>query len=385
MKFLIKLKLLFNYIVFSKYVFKFPSKKKILIYDNNNVHFLKKFFSFSDVNILHARGEEFNIIIILKNFLKLKFSKREYYNSYIKHVDPKILITFSDNDQTFFQLDKFLAKKIIIQNAWKTEQDDHIFRNMKFKRKKFNFNLDYVLVFNKHFGEKYKTLTGCRYIKIGSFKSNLVPIIKKKKYDILYISSWNDVDPNRKIAPNLNWEKFNLSQTFVIKYLFNYSKKNKKSLFVYGKMTNPEKAKKEYYYYRNILGEKNWKFIFANRKKSYNIIDKAKLNVTLNSSLGYESFSRGTKTIFFSLRPKKKYLNSLRFAWPAKFKGRGFFWTDTLNVQYCDRMFNRVIRLDQAKWRKIKSNFQEDLMNINENNSKFSLLIKRIFNEHKSL
>ena len=156
--------MLLKYIIFSKYIFKFPPKKKILIYDNNNVHFLKKFFSFKEVNILHARGEEFNIAIVLKNFFKLKFSKRAYYNSYIKHVNPKILITFSDNDQTFFQLDKFQAKKIIIQNAWKTEQDDHIFRVIK-NKEKFNFDLDYVLVFNKHFG-KQGELNRTKYIKL---------------------------------------------------------------------------------------------------------------------------------------------------------------------------------------------------------------------------
>ena len=92
---IIKLKLLVKYIFFSRYVFKLPTKKKILIYDDNNVRFLSKFFHSNDFSILYTRGEEFNFIILFKNFLRAKFSKKEYFETYINYVDPNILITFS--------------------------------------------------------------------------------------------------------------------------------------------------------------------------------------------------------------------------------------------------------------------------------------------------
>lgn len=377
MKIIIKLNLLLRYLIFSRFVFRLPSKKKILIYDNNNVKFFKNFLPSKDITILFTRGEQFNISVIIKNFFKFKFSKRDYYNSYIQHVEPKIMITFSDNDLTFLQLQKFSAKKVIVQNAWKTEYDDHLFRNIKKTKKKFKFNLDYVFVFNKYFGEKYKILTNCKYINIGSFKSNLIKIKKNKLYDILFISSWKNVEPNRKVTQDLTWEKFNYVQDSLIKYLGNFSKNNKKSFFIYGKSTLPRLIEKEYEYYNKLLKNCNWKFIVGNRDKSYNIIDNSKLNITLNSTLGYESFTRGTKTIFFSLRPKKKFLLSLKFGWPAKINNRGYFWTDSLDETYCDKMLFRVIGLNSTKWKKIQSKYNEKLMVSNPNNTKFRSFIKK--------
>jgi surface carbohydrate biosynthesis protein len=159
--------------------------------------------------------------------------------------------------------------------------------------------------------------------------------------------------------------------------LGNFSKNNKKSFFIYGKSTLPRLIEKEYEYYNKLLKNCNWKFIVGNRDKSYNIIDNSKLNITLNSTLGYESFTRGTKTIFFSLRPKKKFLLSLKFGWPAKINNRGYFWTDSLDETYCDKMLFRVIGLNSTKWKKIQSKYNEKLMVSNPNNTKFRSFIKK--------
>ena len=52
----------------------------------------------------------------------------EYYNSYIDCVNPKILITFTDNDPTFYLIKKKIGrKKIMIQNAWRNEYNDSMF------------------------------------------------------------------------------------------------------------------------------------------------------------------------------------------------------------------------------------------------------------------
>tara|TARA_Y200000002_G_scaffold343247_1_gene315607 strand:+ start:329 stop:1516 length:1188 start_codon:yes stop_codon:yes gene_type:complete len=382
---IIKLKLLVKYIFFSRYVFKLPTKKKILIYDDNNVRFLSKFFHSNDFSILYTRGEEFNFIILFKNFLRAKFSKKEYFETYINYVDPNILITFSDNDKTFLLIKKSSVKKVIIQNAWKTEQDDHILRNINVRKDKAQFNLDCIFVFNKDFGEKYKKLTGCKYFVIGSFKSNLIKINLKKKYDILYISSWADIKEDTEVSPNISWKKFNLTQTKLIKYLFNYSKKNNLSFHIYGKMISNKLAKLENQYFQNILGAKNLKFIKGNRRKTYDIIDKAKINITLNSTLGYESLTRGTKTIFFSLRPKKEFLSSLRFGWPSKIPAKGFFWTNNLNTNYCDKMMNKVINSNKTVWLKEKKKYRKKLMFYDENNSIFRNHIKKIINDKNTL
>ena len=115
-------------------------------------------------------------------------------------------------------------------------------------------------------------------------------------------------------------------------------------------------------------------------KCSYNIINNSKLNITLNSTLGYESFARGTKTIFFSLRPKKNFLLSLKFGWPAKINNRGYFWTDSLDKTYCDKMLLKVINTSSPKWKQIKKKYIEKLMVSNPNNTKFRSFLKKTIN-----
>ena len=50
---------------------------------------------------MFSRYEKYNFYIILKLFLRFKFSSLNYFNDFIKYVDPKIIITFSDNYPIF--------------------------------------------------------------------------------------------------------------------------------------------------------------------------------------------------------------------------------------------------------------------------------------------
>ena len=115
------------------------------------------------MDILYKRGEEFNFRILLKNFINFKFSMMDYFNSYVLAVDPKIILTFSDNDHSIYLLKKNSAKKIIIQGAWRSEHDDDIFRDIKNLSKRKNFNIDYAFTFNEFIGKKYNLLSKCKY------------------------------------------------------------------------------------------------------------------------------------------------------------------------------------------------------------------------------
>ena len=144
---------LFKFIIFSKFVYRKPKRSKYLIFDQNMFLFLKKYFRKENIHILYTRGEYLNLNVIFKNFLNLKFSMLEYYNSYIDYVNPKILITFTDNDPTFYLIKKKIGrKKIMIQNAWRNEYNDSMFLLSKRVKK---FNVDYILTFNDNVGKKF--------------------------------------------------------------------------------------------------------------------------------------------------------------------------------------------------------------------------------------
>lgn len=103
-----------------KFRFFYPSRKSILILDTPGSYEISKLIENEDFEILNLRYE-LNLIILILSILsfKKKTISQKYIETYIKHVNPKILITFIDNNIFFYDL-KLKSqnfKKIIIQNG----------------------------------------------------------------------------------------------------------------------------------------------------------------------------------------------------------------------------------------------------------------------------
>ena len=127
-KIIIFLKVLIN----AKYIFKFPQKKKILLFDDNLEFFLNRCIPKSKYSVLFSRNKNYNLLLILKLLCKFKFSYLNYFNEYIKYVDPKILLTFSDNYPIFYKLKvPKKTKKIFAQAAYRTATQEDVFFNFK--------------------------------------------------------------------------------------------------------------------------------------------------------------------------------------------------------------------------------------------------------------
>ena len=103
------------------------------------------------------------LYVILINFLQGKFRKKEYLETFIKLVNPKIIITAIDNNPNFYLLKiRKDQKKILIQTATKSPvYDSSIFKidNGKTKVvKKRSYNVDKIFVFNEYIGKYFKKL-----------------------------------------------------------------------------------------------------------------------------------------------------------------------------------------------------------------------------------
>ena len=92
----------------SKWRFILPKKSKIMIYDQVGSDFLIKFFNEKECKILHTRFEEINVSILLMSIFKfykenLKLSKKYVYQ-YIHYVKPQLIITYIDNNISYYKL-----------------------------------------------------------------------------------------------------------------------------------------------------------------------------------------------------------------------------------------------------------------------------------------
>tara|TARA_Y200000002_G_scaffold119316_1_gene97780 strand:+ start:341 stop:1501 length:1161 start_codon:yes stop_codon:yes gene_type:complete len=366
------------------YTLNYPPKKKILLFDENLKFYFLKYFK-TDYEILHTRNLNYNLIVILKALLKykFKFSLLNYFNLYVKFVNPKIVLTFTDNHPFFWRLEVAKnTKKIFLQAAQRTEtKEDVFFYKKKFvESKKKNF-VDYMFVFNKKIGKIYSSFIEGKYIIIGSVKSNAFRILKnKKKFDLLFISTWRDHPENLKVTQNLKWKTLLDKHSKVLTRIKNYAIENKKILTIYGCSDDP----KEREFFSNILGKTRWKFLKNNRMKTYRYVDNAKIVISTLSTLGIETCARKSKLAVINPLKLDKLSISRKFAWPYKLKKEGPFWTSDISQKSINKLLTRVDAYQNHKWEKLKKKYLKDCIVYDPNNKTYVELIKRILNKNQA-
>tara|TARA_B100000941_G_C28362232_1_gene477659 strand:- start:68 stop:859 length:792 start_codon:yes stop_codon:yes gene_type:complete len=239
------------------------------------------------------------------------------------------------------------------------------------------FNADHIFVLNENIGKFFKELNIELVSVIGSFKSNHYKIDKKKDIKILYISSWNDLSFEKEITSDVNYKLYDSFQKKLLKNIYEYCKKYNFSISILGKKSG-KIVEQEYKYFENIFKNINWKFIKSKNVNSYETIDRSELIITQNSTLGYESLSRGNKTIFFNESSKLKSLDSLRFGWPDEnLEKAGPFWTDQGSFASCENILNKILNLDFLIWKEISERYIRRVILRDENNIKFKSILKK--------
>ncbi len=365
-------------IIFADYSFKFPKKNKIVLWDDNLKEFLEPYVKHKNFTVLHSRGKSYNFLILLKTLLNkgIFFSGIDYFNTFLLYVEPKILITFTDNYDIFYRIGNFKnIKKIFVQNGYRTEtKEDVFFNKKKLKKEKKDLKVDYMLTFNEKVGKKYQEFINGNYKVIGSFRSNRFKIHKKKKIDILFISHWR-AHLNYMVTPTLSFKKWLSLHSSLVKKVHNFAKSENLNLVVYGKY----KDEREKNFFKNILGpEKNWSFLDNNRLRSYHYCDMSKLVVSSVSTLGYEAISRSSKVAIFNIFNRDNSSKSKNFCWPYKIKKEGPFWTSDLSESSCNKLLKKLLTLNLKSWEKIKKENFKQILSYDENNQKFKRLFKKL-------
>merc|ERR1711991_1044691 len=113
----------------TKFIFSPPKSSKILILDIYNKELIKILFN-------------------------LQFKMIYYIHHYIKTVNPKIIITFTDNSIFFYKLKKDFPniKFIAVQNGYRRRVGD-IYDNLS--KNKDKLMADYIFTFGKLTGDTY--------------------------------------------------------------------------------------------------------------------------------------------------------------------------------------------------------------------------------------
>lgn len=395
-----KLILLIQTLKNSKIYFKNPPKEKLLIFDNSDIYSLEisilknlNYFVYEDR--LHLVTKLYFSYDIIKKLIKhKKFGfKTAYTLAVIELVNPKLVLTFIHNSETFSLIAKILHKKfnfLAIQNSsYYYRVNEFIYLKKKYNHKIKNFFIPHLLGYSNLDRRNYDLLPEIEIRKfetIGSlrlqnFKEKLKNQnlkLKKIKYDICLLSeagSWELKD-----------EKLNFKFAKLIKFVIRYSKENNKKLIFALKRQRQIKnvSKQAHSVITNYYMEQDWIEKYLN-KNEYSFLKKRfKYNYPFSSyHAAWESnvLVAGMSTMMREMFSQNKKILACNFTsnhvYDFPIKGISSINFDC-DYNYFKRRLNLIFKLTNKEYFK-KVIFRKDFdLNSNKNNQTHNKILNVI-------
>ena len=389
----------FRNVLKAKYKFKLPSKKHNVVLDLNNSYYFVNLFKrdktffldtrfYDDVEFTGVKNfqNELYLLVfiysILNYFTNKKYTLMQHYIiNCIKFIDPKNIITFTDNNLFFLRLKNIFEHKklVIFQYTWRTRLtfDDmysHIKNEKSFKR----FKVDYTCIWGKNSKFFYSQFVDTKFLITGSIKNNFFPVKKNLRKDsIIFISQFRmHFDYNKK----LNIFKKNYFKDNALNNILKYCIKNNLKLKILG--CAKENSKYEKNYFNNLLGENN--FIFLKRTiglSSYKYSLNYKYFITFCSSLAYELIGRGKRVAFlpwteqFQIKYKNIKFNESFY---SNKKKTGLIWSNTPSKKEVFRLLNYVTKAKDKSWKNIQKILIDPIITYDKDNKMTKNLFKKL-------
>lgn len=363
-----------------------PPKVDVIIYDRNGSELLEPYLMGKTHVTFSTRGESINLYIFLKSIVKLNFwnlnSFNSYITTYVQCVDPKVVITFTDNDSRFYLISKKFpsVKTIMIQNGARGISGD-VFDYLEHSDK---FRVDFILSMNVSAGEKYLEYMEGEVIPIGSFRNNVCEKVSRIEEDqVLFISQWAEKPLDSSVfyfendGTPIKYEEFFLVDRLVLNLLQKWCDRNSKQLVVLGR--EQETNKDEFQYYFNLLPVNSFKFLpKIDSLSNYQELDKSKIVVFVDSTLGFESIGRANRTASFNWRKSSDGRQLVRFGWPLELEPEGVFWSSNISESNFNKIMDYLNTVSESEWENVIERYQKMHMEHDPGNSVLRNLLKNL-------
>jgi surface carbohydrate biosynthesis protein len=373
----------------TKWKFKYPDKKKIIIFDGSENFIFHNYLERKDFDVLYTRKESINIPILIKSLFCKKYEKFffNYYYTYIDYVKPKVIVTYIDNDIFFYRLKKYFKNliTIVIQNGHRGED---LFSALR-EYKKDKLSVDYIFAFSEIYKKLYLGSLNTNVIVHGSLKNNMFPIKKTEKpKSLLFISNlafnykyFNFGTRNYKLRKAYTFEEYHKSEAQLIPLIVKSCKKYSLDFGICGRadINNEYYVKYEYDYYKSLIGtDFKWEYFpTESMNEKFNLIDKFSSVIFIDSYLGYEAIARKKPVLAITIRDEIfKVISGRNFGFPEILQDKGPFWTNTFDPEYIKQIIHSVTCMSQSEWEQYCKKYIPKVAEYDFDNKKLFNLIK---------
>jgi surface carbohydrate biosynthesis protein len=358
-------------------------------------------FAHHNPHIMDIRGESVNMLALLRAVPKIHLGAVAYLEAYIDFVKPKLILSRTDNNATLWQLKRRNVnyRVAIIQCAWRPELLGELAVVAKDKSPNTKYVVDMAFTFgprtvSPRIGEVANSLSYCGSTKLNEIDFSEMPYDEK---EVVYISKYRHQEFLRN-------PDFFTTESTVCRYVANFAIRQNLEVHIAGVMRDAESAcAEEEWLSRQFSGSK---WVFHQRQESnssYYLVNSAKLVVTSDSTLAYESLSMGKKTAilcwqrygrtngresFFDLmlsKLEKAGVDTsdidqvrLRFGASLSFPESGFFWSNIESPAEFERVLKNVYEASDDEWERESRPFADQLMVHDYGNTKIRAYVEGV-------
>lgn len=309
-----------------------------------------------------------DVVITGFNLLFGKFLRREAYVRFlvrkIKRLQPKVVVTFIDNDIRFWELKRLLiaekTKVVAIQNGRRGGLKDIDLDSLD----PTIHGVTNYLCFGGAVKELYGRNTSSEQIlALGSFRNNLVPVNPRNREGFLWISAFR----SQLNLQNVSWEHFFRAESLAVKAFASTARELSKSLSVLGAAIDWEREK---CWFDSLLGEGNYTFL---RKQSglqnYEYLDATELVGTVHSTMGYEAIARGGKCLFIDIKSTILSTPIYQFGYPDNSGRDGLWWVRDSSISSVKAAARRLMTIQESDYSSELKKFHERHLSYNPGNT----------------
>ncbi|MEI8024642.1 MAG: LA_1612 family putative O-antigen biosynthesis protein, partial [Actinomycetota bacterium] len=286
-----------------------PKQRPVVLIHADGFNTLTNFVNANDVSILDP--ERINIFIVLKMLCSFQNSHAKYRAKFIKTVQPKVVITFIDNDVTFYSLKSLVSgpQFVSVQNGlrhnYSFNSQGGLLDQLNEVSKQISLTCDYICVFGLASAKLFSTYINTKTLITGSIQNNF----REKNMphamtsDVVFVSQLQAFTlEGSSVKVYFGQQGTTISEFFeaerqIVRALDKYCEENELRLVICGKRDQTHTYEREFF--ESILQPKKPNFLVReNGSSTYDAIDATGLVVTIDSTIGYESLSIGKRVAF---------------------------------------------------------------------------------------
>lgn len=378
--------------------FAFPKQRRLVYLGATGNSLLQTYINEDDFTIYQSVRSECNIWVALLSIVTGRWSSRGYYKSFLKLVQPAVVITFEDNALEFYLTKVFLpsCQTLAIQNGrrdtFSTQPDRSIWQLIRESISPVSAP-DIVATHGKPWSRYYRDAlseSATNISAIGSVRNNALSIGQRAPLPrLLFVSSFPNLGAGGRLEEKQStilgyWQ--GTPVTFGDFYQFEGILARKCAEIacargiqfgVIGKRPSWQRGEKSYF--ANVLNNFAW-FYQASEDEatSYGAVAENDLLVSSDSTFGYEMFARGIRVAFVAARMQYAGLHHIKdceFGYPLITQPSGPFWTNQSTDQEITRVINFVIDADHQEWDSASLHLRETMMPFDDGNSQLCTLL----------